>query len=132
MKKNRFSKFLLGSAGIPLMAAMAASVFFSATPNLLYAGPLNANGAFLTPVDTGNGTVNFRVAETPNGLIVMTLNGEALSFFRSRATGDQDRRLTREVDLIIEKCFPRNSDNDPTGEFTAAEIQVLLDFYNSN
>jgi len=132
MKKKRFSKLLIGGAGAPLLAAMAASVFFSATPGLLYAGPLTANGVFVTPVNTGTGATNLTVREIENGRIRMTYNGQAKDFFRSRAAGNQDRRLNREVDLIVEKCFPRRNGSGPSGEFTAADVQIIINFFGNN
>ena len=139
--KKTLSKSLLKRAGGPVLAAMAASVFFSASPSLLFAGPLNGSGAFVTLVDTNNGAQNFQVSlgRNPN-VIVMTFgsnnegNRVVKRYVRDNGTDgilNIDGRLSPEVDTIIQKCFPEVG-GTPTGNFSGSDVQLMYDFFLNN
>ena len=141
--KKTLLKSLLKRAGGPVLAAMSASVFFSASPSLLFAGPLNGAGAFVTLVDTNNGAQNFQVSvgRNPN-VIVMTFgtnnqgNRVVKRFLRDNGTGNPNSsningRLSTEVDAIVQKCFPEGS-GTPTENFSGSDVQLMYDFFLNN
>ena len=139
--KKTFSKSLLKSAGAPVLAAMAASVFFSASPGLLFAGPLDGNGTFVTRVSTDNGAQNFAISRGPNPNVIVIAFGSTAQgnrvvkryIYQSFAGNPQnvDGRLTPEIDAIIQQCFPQNG-GTPTGSFSGSDVQQLYNFFLAN
>lgn len=129
MDQKRFSKFLLGGASAPILAAMAARASFCAIPGHLFAAPDRTDGSFMGQVGPSGSTtlrINLKNGSNKN-FVQITVNDVMKEFRRNQASNALNNDP---AGATIAKCYPLSG--SANGPFNCADIQAILAFYNAN